>query len=330
MSIIDKIDFADNESNARQMYEGRKFYKHHDWFGQNYLTIDMWVEKNYSYGKVNRAGVPVSINEENLKPIPASKTMLCVDFVADAFIALQDYFEKAKVQKKIAASNSEILKIEPIRAWTSNSVIYHDVLNALYDTFVLLHLNARHRHGKVRNFDDFANEFLSFYSNFQADLPMTKTGFLKSQFNPIMSSGLIIEIQKKDFSNDDDKVDYIHDKNFLFLKTAATRFGFMLDRNGPWRLVFDVAQYQSQKRMAAHGIASAPGSASDLFEQYYKTSYSEDLELLTTYLSQMYLSYVTAYPSVCGQSRPSTPPTMPAPPVTPTGCSTPCSMPTRR
>ena len=87
--------------------------------------------------------------------------------------------------------------------------------------------------------------------------PFTFSGFLKSRYCPINVSGLVIEIANLDYYDDSKKMEhFINSGHWEYYLNACRSFGFMVDKNIPWRLVADIASpemlgYAAQYNMQA-------------------------------------------------------------------------------
>ena len=86
-------------------------------------------------------------------------------------------------------------------------------------------------------------EFLIYAIRIAYDFPITKTGYILSHHCPPYVSGLAIEIQRQQhgIAFNQKVLDYLDDPNFVFFMSEARKFGFMIDKNAPWRLVFNIA-----------------------------------------------------------------------------------------
>jgi hypothetical protein len=122
--------------------------------------------------------------------------------------------------------------------------------------------------------------------------PITKSAYiLSNRFTPL-ASGLIIELSKDPHGEDINKQRrWTDDPNFAFYRASAKNFGFLLDKNAPWRLVADINSAAMAKYMDSYGV-----TGKDLFETYYYKCHFYDIEALKIYLIEMYNAYVIAYP----------------------------------
>jgi hypothetical protein len=167
--------------------------------------------------------------------------------------------------------------------------------------------------------------------------PLTKTGYILSTHCSPFVSGLVIEIAKEKHGIVNDKriLDFTNDPNYEMMRNAARRVGFMLDRNAPWRFVFNVASgglaTQKQmiteeedgqiiKKVRGHGgqffmnkygvtfsrsKSAAPVDethplsgteiSNHLFDQYYRKTHLDEIENIKKYMFLFYSSYFNQF-----------------------------------
>ena len=287
-----------NGLNAVATYKFRKFYK------DKYLQmkkpfekslIDLWYKKPF-FGKVNTVGDAIFVSETNLKQlkVEGGKTLFAVDFVADAFSDLQTHFTEAAFRRKIKTEDSPYASLNPRVAWNPVNNIYHSYLTALYNSFVQGYITSRGAERKIRNFGDFVRMFTLFIRDVGFDFPFTRTGYILSNRCPNTICGLMIDLQAASYGSDLKKVNsFIKDRNFRFFKDSAKNFGFMIDRNAPWRLVADLSSPKMKEYIARYGLWN---STSDMMDKYYYKSHSLDIETMKSYIIEFYNSFVLDLP----------------------------------
>ena len=116
------------------------------------------------------------------------------------------------------------------------------------DAFILRYLNENPEiNQSVVDFKSFLKEFMNFARDFSNSFPITKTGMIKSRFCTPHVSGLMIEVDLLNHDKDLDKYGWTEDINFNFYRNTARKFGFLVDKNAPWRLVADIASLPMQR-----------------------------------------------------------------------------------
>ena len=176
-------------------------------------------------------------------------------------------------------------------------------MNDIYGTFVDEYLNPT-REQNIVSFDTFVDEFINFYKNIAKLFPITKTGFISSSRCSSGVSGLSVEIQNGgDMKSSADKQKWIRDINFDFYRTTAKKFGFMVDMNAPWRLVWNIKSrgYDINNRVSSGALKYMINYGVDhnnLFDIYYDFTYEKDLNLLKSYFYFFYDSFCTQRPYI--------------------------------
>lgn len=294
----DDFIFAENGLDSFSIFNGRKEYREKAYPQRGPKAIDFWYEKPF-YGKVDGKGDAIFLSETNLKMLSSESSLFAADFVVDAYEDLVEYFEEARIGRKIELKDSQFTTLEPTKSWESANDLHHQYISDLYDAFVTGFLLINRRHEKVQSFKDFMNMFMKFIKESNGKVPVTRSGFIYSRFCPVTISGIVIEFKDLDHSEDETKRRrFIEDPNFNFYRYAARKFGFMVDKNAPWRLVADVSSQRMQKYMNEYGVQEKPGTSSDLFEIYYYNALDVDIDILSKYMLHMYNSFVSAYPTV--------------------------------
>jgi hypothetical protein len=101
-----------------------------------------------------------------------------------------------------------------------------------------------------------------------------------------------VEISNDSHSDDNNKLKkYIKSSNFEFYLLSAAKFGFLVDKNAPWRLVANINSAPMQKYMEKYSV----DKQNLFYYSFYKTSLY-DIENLKVYLRQFYNTYTSAYP----------------------------------
>ena len=287
-----------NGLNAIASYKFRKFYK------DKYLQmdapfekslIDLWYQKPF-FGKVDTAGNAIFVSETNLKQlgVEGDKTIFAVDFVADAFRDLQSHFAEAAFQRKITTEGSPYASLNPNIAWAPVNVIFHNYLTAIYKSFVRNYITSRGAERKIRNFGDFVHMFVLFLRDLGFDFPFTRTGYILSNRCPNAICGLMIDLEGTGHGADLKKVNgFLKDRNFKFFRESAKNFGFMIDRNAPWRLVADLSSPKMKEYIARYGRWS---STDEMVEKYYYKSYLLDIQMMKAYMIEFYNSFALEIP----------------------------------
>mgnify|MGYP003627861610 CR=1 FL=1 len=284
---------ADNTSGAMAAFKLRKYSKYI--YPSNVPgSLDI-VSANRLYGKIDRnddvcylvaGGASVRFFEN-------SPTVFAVDFVVRAFEDFQQYYRDTILDGDIPYLGKS--EINPVFGWRDFGVMYSRNLAELRDFMVSYYLPEHQR--RILNFDDFVEVFCKYFSDTAASIPLTKTAAILHASTPIATTGLVIETDDKDLSDEAHKMRMLSDKNGFRLYTIKlAKFGFFVDENAPWRIVANLASPQMQTYMSRSGVSWSPGSASNYFEKFCLKSHLEDMDELRSFFTSTYGMFVNAYP----------------------------------
>lgn len=259
--------------------------------------LDTHSDYNILYGRVNHNGSPLILAEDNLKQIvaPSGDTRFVLDFVADAWQDLVAHHAKAVRLRAIPMEQTVFQKMEPKLAWTSVHTVYNEHMQNLYGVFVGEHMNSPINQ-QIVDFDAFLSHFLSYCGKVGKTVPVTRTSFITSRYTNPRASGLVIELVEGKHSDDYGKyIGFIRDVNFDFFTTACRKFGFLVDKNAPWRIIADVNSSYMRDKMKARGVTVQ--KAADVFNFYYLRSMNYEIENLKGFLFQMYELFISQQPA---------------------------------
>lgn len=271
-------------------------------------TFDL-EKKHLLYGRIDKQGDAIYLDESNLDQVDSltGAHQLAVDFVASAFSDLQRNIKSAAEKGYISRESAYPSKLRVAKSWTTGDLefSYNHYLNKLYTTFVDSYLSIDHRSSRIKNFKDFTKEFLRFFLRTAKYFPFTRTGYILSNHCSPFISGLMLEIAPENHGveNNVNILKYVNDVNFTFFVNEVKKFGFMVDKNAPWRIVYNVASGLEDKR----GSGSLTGAQKymdnfavnydNLFKTYYRKSYLDDLinvrNKLYSFYEQFYLQFST-------------------------------------
>jgi len=211
--------------------------------------------KQLLYGRIDRDGDAIYLHDANLDQIWTGEkgTEFAADFVCDAFEWLKNHIQKVARGAGLDVNSLYTpAMFRAHKAWRAGDLehSYYRYLNNLYTDFVQNYLEVNRRYEEVTDFNSFLMSFSKYMANIAYYFPLTKTGYILSYHCSPYVSGLMVEIakQKHGMKNSKKIIQYTTDSNFLFIKKAAKKFGFMMDKNAPWRLVFNVASGGSRDK----------------------------------------------------------------------------------
>ena len=294
--------FANNKSDMMGMYFYRKLYK--DTALPKKEALDLFVADHWynipHYGCVNTNYDAVFPSEAYLKQVrPATDTIMAINFVTDAFKDFASRIKQSIFVKKVDREESFLEGWAARRAWASPHALYHDHMETVYDAFFYSIPNSEDQ--KITNFSSFIKVFRRVIVTLLNEgywIPLTRSEYILSRHATPRVSGLGIETAELDHSIDVIKEKYLTDRNFEYYKNTAVQFGFMVDKNAPWRLIANLTSPMMEKYMSVYGITADTllGLPEEVFSTSYYKAYESDIDSLKEYMRIFYNTYVTTRP----------------------------------
>ena len=204
--------------------------------------VDFTIGEKKLYGKVDEWFSPIYVQHSSkLKPIrsiDSDKPSQAFNFVADLFNEMVREFERCAASGQIDKTDPFLSSLKAYKAFEDPARGYREYQDILFNT---IESRFKINNIMVEDFTHFLTEFMRAAETIAKGTPLTLSGYIKSDLNTIMSSGLAIEIADMDYDNDDEKVEsFIKSKNWEFFVNACNKYGFIIDHNIPWRIICDV------------------------------------------------------------------------------------------
>ena len=247
------------DTSTSVLFEGRKEYinNYTQYFDINIPLIDTWYESTL-YGKVDNFGKPLFPKQQYLTNLSTSNikttaNYFVLDVVAEAYKDLKkDIEEKIKFGR---IQQSPITQLIPKGKYISLDNSYKERQKFVIDSIINQAKKNNQIDIKIKDFDSYlktATLLLGILPN----LRITKSNHLLSYKTANNVSGLIIELGDYDFNNDVQKyTDFLSDVNFILFQKTCFKYGFVLDKNIPSRLIFVPTLQQSKKYLDKFNVA---------------------------------------------------------------------------
>jgi len=289
-----------NTLGAQAAYESRKMYKEVPYFLNLPNPIRSLYDKLY-FGRVDRYqnGILIKCDTELLKQVRTEgENVFVLNFVADAFEDLRDHLKRVGDHGLINTDSFyyELNPVGGLERMQNRFPVFYKTWNARLSA----RINSTTK-GKMRvvDFPSYVEALLQYMDSGVTQMPITTTGIVVSNFSTPMIGGLSLELAGVNYSIDKPKVrEYVFDSNFRYFVRAARKYGFYVDRNGPWKLTADVFSTPMLEYMLPYGVTKET-----FFDTYYNRTYTLDLDNLKRNLKDMYNQFVTDYPRVTIRSR---------------------------
>lgn len=296
--------------------------------------LDFWYDRML-YGRVDERNDPVFISASDpesfkrFKQLDPEGNHLALNFVVDAFFSFRRNFDKAESLNRLSAE-SVIKNLTPDKGYVDVQGIYRVYMETVMNIFFNSYLSLPQHSEKIETFDDFVYKFVEFASSYAHMIPITMSSFIKSKYCTPLISGLVIEVAKVNHDDDKMREKWVRDPNYEFYVTTANKFGFVVDKNAPWRLIANITSKRMQnefmnpvdpvnvkyppntpakeRRVMYPGIFNmkarfeeatksyGANNPRSLFATYYEKSYLYDSEVLVSNLVYMYTKFYEKTP----------------------------------
>ena len=268
-----------NNEGSKNLFYKRSFYDQNLSQTGYPNVVNFNFGEKLLYGRVNRNYIPMTYDSTYIKlkrfnkAITQDTGLSAISFVVDAFKAMAQQFDKCTMTGKIDTTDPFLSSLTVYKAYQNPSVLYRNHNKSYFDT-----INGIFKRDgtKVKNFDEFLTNFMYILENTAPRTPFTKPGFIKSRRCPINCSGLVIEIADLDVTNDQEKIDqFVNSNNWQFYLNACASYGFMVDRDIPWRIVADIGDSPARSAMIDYASEYGLKTTRNILLVAYNTTHAE-------------------------------------------------------
>jgi len=233
---------------------------------QNFLSL----RPRPLYGRVDNNDNVIFLQGGGLTPWK-EKRVLMPPTVHEAFRGMQEFVLRKHREQKIYR-DTFLADLDAEKCWEDPLTLYQAHMGTLSREYLSLPV-------KPATFGDFIESFQRFLT--ANNKVFSFEAFLRSgQCSPYVS-GLLVDTQKNRFMAELEKdvgfSEIVDDPNFEFYVNAAAAFGFAIDRENPWRLIFRVDKS---------------------FGGGYTRAYTVDFEIFRQNLVNFYNLYVQRHPFI--------------------------------
>lgn len=255
---------------------------------------DLWYNTQFKFfGRINDKKRMVIVSEKDLKQLPnQQKTVLALPPVVESWRGMTEYIKRSILRGDVDPEESFVSELIPQRGWISPHRSYANYNSSLYNAFSGEFMTSV-RDRKFKDFESFVELFIDFFLKVGYTVPVTREGFMLSKYSDPCYSGMCIQIAEDNQGEDKIKGKYLSDKNFEYFKNVARRYGFVLDKNAPWRLIPDLNSRGMQRSMKKVGT-----SAETFYKDYFVEGYKWELQNFKYFLWGWYDGYVSANPYI--------------------------------
>lgn len=263
--------------------------------------------KHLLYGRIDKEGDAIYLaDNSSLRTLSSGpkRDHMAIDFVCDAFA---DFATSVKNTANKGYLSKESIIPTNLKAYKSQTngdlpYRYERYLNKIYTTFVDSYLSVDRRKEEIKNYGDFIKHFIRFFVKTASSFPFTRTGFITSTHCSPFVSGLMLEVsaERHGLNSNARAQEYLLDRNFSFYINESRKFGFMVDKNAPWRLVFNIqsgalVESDDQPRGGQSYMNNRAMNSDNVLQSYFRKAYLDELINLKNKLYNFYESFYTQY-----------------------------------
>ena len=267
LKMSDIIEFKGGTTQTlREEYVERlKYKKYVDFPGM----IDIWYD-NHGYGLLNDHFEPVVTIEDaatSKRFIGYADGVGALNFVAQAFADLRDRFIE-KINNSTLEYPPYMDGLVPTAGFTSFDALYANWLtycSVKYSSYM-------QSNTLISNYSSFLDTMKLELSKNLRKFPITKSGFCLSSKNDIRTTGLAIDLTDLNPAVDTYKGEIVQSFNFRCFVEEATKHGFYVDKNVPWRLLANLDS--KMMRLYIRGLETDSGGKD--FDQHFKEQMNKD------------------------------------------------------
>ena len=248
---------------------------------------DFLLNEKIFIGRVDGSFNPVFVNQKELDNFgPDSSTKVGLRVVTEAYKDMKRKYDRDFAQGYINQNAPALTELSVKKAFINPFDNYKNNLRSRTEEFLSYVKNNR-LINNIEGFDSFVNPFLQYIRDTGKERPITRSMyFLTRRYSPL-STGLAFEVDNASYSEDQYKIDaYYRQKNFQYFKNLASRYGFVIDKNIPWRLVADLNSPQMTPYVEkAFGF---PGGSNYVLAVAYTQTYGDDIPSIINLMVQFY------------------------------------------
>ena len=252
---------------------------------------DLHLNEKIFIGRVDENNNPLFVSQRLLEsfgnPTPSK---IGLNFVVDAFIDMKVKFDRDLAQGRINRNAPALTELTIKKAYINPFDAYSDLLDIRIQQF-REYVTSRNLLKEIHDFDSFTKIFMDYVAATAPVVPLTRSGyFLTSNYSPL-NSGLAFEVDNAPYDIDQYKADaYFSQRNFEYFKNLASSYGFIIDKNIPWRLIADLNSPQMTPYIEkAFGFA---GGSNYVLAVAFSQTYGDDILSIADMMAKFYNSIV--------------------------------------
>jgi hypothetical protein len=201
---------------------------------------DFWRLENILYGKVSPSLAIIQPLRSRLVLIPNQEaSFFTFPEISERFLSFQNSFKIPSQSGRLAEDNY-LNSPEIFRGFIDGGQKYNEMI-----TNLLRGHNVKLLQGsgsdQIRGIKDYARIFFETTLGLSQMPLITKSSYILSNEVSALNSGMSLEIADLNPSDNKHKQEFIQSQNFEFYRQTAINNGFIMDKNIPWRMNYDLS-----------------------------------------------------------------------------------------
>ena len=244
--------------------------------GDEKVLKDFTAYENHHYGRIDPLMNVIYPEQKNMSTVSSRRgagSVMALNFVVDAFEKVRSRFKMATAIGTIPADLPYLGQLSAYRGYEDPKLVYNNYIRNYFEAFNNVYLKNK----KILNFDQYYKEFFHYCLKMNSEFPVTFTGFQRSKYSNIFTSGLAISIADLSIDEDQLKEDFfINTSCFNFYKKVCLNNGLYISKNSPWIMVANILSPSLLIYTEKYNLSSK----NQIFFANYKNTNNLDLNLL--------------------------------------------------
>ena len=240
-------------------------------------------------------------NKKNETIVPNPKFIKSMNFIKGEHKSLA--FVSKAYQNFVTEWNREIekgtipeqqnIEIIPSKSYTSFEAEYSKTITE-YSLLYSSYLQATNSIEKIKDLKTFIKQISKIIAIETKTNPFTISKFIESKLCPDTISGMVLELPHKD-NEYVTKKKFIKSQVFTVFQDIATRNGFAIDKNNPWKLYFNLESPVSRQIVESF-LGTDEKFSSHFYNKFFVPTIQYDFYFFIKYVVEMYNVLCISFP----------------------------------
>lgn len=281
-------NYVENSENSRIAFNQEAVYQYTN---KDEFTVELYnkIYGDVYYGKHNRRKQVILPNTTAIVEIDSGQNKVyAFNFVADAYREFKDrmnYYKNNNILNSFYSIN-----YIPLEGYVNFEESYESLFSEYYEDFIQ-YTRENSQIKNIRNLETFLEVFSLFISRSTPVTPFTATKFISSKFCVANVNGLTLTLDRKDSNSYIQKEDLLNNPNFNLFNESANLHGFIIDKNEPWKMHFNIHSPRAKEYIARYE------QSSDFFDDFYVKVNQYDIYFLKKHIFNFYNRFVEDRPT---------------------------------